>query len=329
MKFLGPLLVLLAIGCSKKQTTRVLLDQIQTDLIIATDIHDYEDNYVSTRSEELLEIYEENPDDVCLVLNSLDSDELINYREVFEEVQSEIRCANYAVRKIENYYSQHFSQNLWTPQKDPKSSIASKVEILDQPLSMPKQSQLPNKVVNLTFDDGPHASLTEKLLDTLDNYNVKVNFFVVGSNVRAYPHLLKKSAERGHSIGGHSMTHSDLAAKNFESAKAEINGVMNLIGSVLGGYDPYFRFPFGSRTRTLRNYLVQTNIADFFWNIDTLDWKHKNPDSLLRYAIDQTAKTGRGVVLFHDIQPQTIAIMPQYLKYLEHAGFQTIVYYPK
>jgi len=185
------------------------------------------------------------------------------------------------------------------------------------------------KIIYLSFDDGPHPVNTEKVLNALEAANLHVNFFVLGKNARAYPELIKEEASRGHSMGGHSMPHANLPKLNTARAEAEIVGVFEVIKGILGGVDPFFRFPYGSRTKFLRDFVEQNHLSDFFWNIDTLDWKHKDPNVLLPYALRQTKNTGRGIILFHDIQPQTAAILPMFLEEVSRAGFDNVVYEPK
>ncbi|MGE3387846.1 MAG: hypothetical protein AB7K41_14045, partial [Bdellovibrionales bacterium] len=67
---------------------------------------------------------------------------------------------------------------------------------------------------------------------------------------------------------------------------------------------------------------------EFLWNIDTLDWKYKDPSFLIEYALDQVKAEGQGVVLFHDIQPQTLAIMPGFLAALKNEGYKLAIFRP-
>ena len=182
--------------------------------------------------------------------------------------------------------------------------------------------------MNFTFDDGPHPAHTEKVLNALRDFQVDANFFVLGQNAIRYPALIHQTADHGHVIGGHSMTHADLSKLNFVDAKKEVLGVFDVVEELLGEVSPFFRFPYGSRTKALREFVAENHISDFFWDVDTLDWKYKDPNFLLKYALQQTIQTDRGIVLFHDIQPQTAAILPAYFSELSRLGYSTIVYHP-
>ena len=79
------------------------------------------------------------------------------------------------------------------------------------------------KYIALTFDDGPHASITNQILETLKEYNAKATFFMLSKNVQFYPEIAKEVVKAGHEIGNHSITHVNLNA---------VNGMMNEIGII-------------------------------------------------------------------------------------------------
>lgn len=320
-------LALFLISCSQSKSVKETVQSVDSGLLAAGTYHEFMDNTAEPEAKKLIEAYNKNPKTLCEEILALDSKELISLREVLELTKDEIVCANAALLKIENFYSTFRSMSL--PLVNLKSNLKSSVVILDQEYSIPGENKLASRVLNFTFDDGPHNENTMKVLNTLDSYEIKANFFVMGKNAKNLPRLVQETARRGHSVGGHSMSHRDLAKIGYQNAVNEINGVFDVIESILGGADPFFRFPYGSRTKSLRAYLAQNNISDFFWSVDTLDWKYKNPDYLLKYALNQTTGTGSGIVLFHDIQPQTAAILPAYFARLNELKYSSIVYEPK
>lgn len=188
--------------------------------------------------------------------------------------------------------------------------------------------QLPEKTLVLTFDDGPHPQRTQELLSLLSDHNLLVQFFLVGSNTLMNRETVKAMAAAGHEVGCHSFTHPDMRKLTFEAAKKEIENGFAAINTVLGRPGHFFRYPYGAKTTDLRRYLSQTDTVEFFWNIDTLDWKHKDPEFLLNYALAQVEAEGRGIVLFHDIQPQTLAIMPAFLAAIKELGYNLAVFRP-
>ena len=190
-------------------------------------------------------------------------------------------------------------------------------------------ADLEDKKIALTFDDGPHRVLTEKLLKILNDSGLKVTFFVVGKNVKRYPDIVKKSADEGHTIGTHSWSHKQLPKIDAGSAIKEIDGGFHALLEHQKEAAPFFRFPYGARSKYLTSYLKENDIADFFWTIDTLDWKIPNPQKLYKYALEQIENSGHGIVLFHDVQPQTIEMLPALLQTLKTRGYSHVTLYPK
>ncbi|MCH2533133.1 MAG: polysaccharide deacetylase family protein [Bdellovibrionales bacterium] len=175
---------------------------------------------------------------------------------------------------------------------------------------------LDHKEVSLTFDDGPHPRLTPKLLDILDEYNVKATFFVLGKNAKAYPEIIKEIVRRGHKLANHSHSHHNLPKYSFNHGVEEIETGFDEILKITDLVEPFFRFPYGAKTSALQKYLKSTDVATFFWDVDTLDWKKTNPQKLLAYSTEQVFKYNNGIVLFHDVQPQTISVMRGFIEEL-------------
>ena len=77
------------------------------------------------------------------------------------------------------------------------------------------------KMIALTFDDGPHPKETHEVLDVLDKYNVKGTFFVVGKHANWYSEPLKRAAKEGHEIGNHTFSHPDISCLSSDDIKRE------------------------------------------------------------------------------------------------------------
>jgi peptidoglycan/xylan/chitin deacetylase (PgdA/CDA1 family) len=187
-------------------------------------------------------------------------------------------------------------------------------------------ADIPKGYLALTFDDGPHPVNTKSILDTLKEFNIRVTFFGVGKNIRKYEDLVKRAHEENHSFGSHSDTHANLPKLRHKSATDNIDAGRKAVSDVLNYDYPFFRFPYGSRNKSLQQWVKDQEMATFFWNIDTLDWKYKDPVVLYEYAAEQINKHQRGIVLFHDIQGQTATILPHLLKELSAAGYKFVVF---
>ena len=184
-------------------------------------------------------------------------------------------------------------------------------------------------VVALTFDDGPHPMLTPKLIEILEVENVKANFFTVGRNIDRYPIIANDLAEAGQIIGNHSHSHKNFPKLKYEQAITEIKGGFNSLLKLWDYTTPFFRFPYGAFTKQTRAYNKSHNVAEFFWNMDTRDWDITNRNKLLKKIFMELNREKRGILLFHDVQPQTIDVMPQVLIALRKAGYKTAVFIPE
>lgn len=183
--------------------------------------------------------------------------------------------------------------------------------------------------VAFTFDDGPSAAYTEKLLDILAEQKVRVNFFTVGRNVSRLPAIVQKTKAKGHIWGNHSQTHANLPKLSNKAGLDEIRQGFAALLRLDNSVPPFFRFPFGAFTRYLQGELRDRNVAEFFWNMDTLDWKYKDPQVLYRNVLKEIEREKRGIILFHDVHPQTIAVVPRILEDLRLANYESVVFIPK
>lgn len=318
------LLVILLAGCTQKTDPQKVLANLPQKLESAKSYRDYMEGHVEPIVQEILQAYSEDANQVCRVFARLSTKDLLAYNEVLEGVRDRIHCADQELKRIRGYYETFAERRAVSG----NSRMATTVILLDKAYSLPKDKPLPAKTIALTFDDGPHAVNTPKVLQTLKMFQVDANFFMLGENANRYHTLVQDVANHGHPVGTHSMTHADLTKLSLAAAKKEIMGAFDVVEAILGDVNPFFRFPYGARTKALREFVATNNISDFFWDVDTLDWKYKDPDFLLKYAVDQTVQTGHGIVLFHDIQPQTAAVLPSYLDEISKLGYSTVVYHP-
>ena len=128
------------------------------------------------------------------------------------------------------------------------------------------------KVAYLTFDDGP-GKYTAELLDMLKSENAKATFFLIGSNVKAFPDLVKREDAEGHYVGMHSMTHNYKKLYTEGHYVDEIKEDQGLIAGVLGKSPVFIRPSYGSMpglNEALRNKVVENGLKVWDWTIDTI-----------------------------------------------------------
>jgi len=194
--------------------------------------------------------------------------------------------------------------------------------------------------VTLTFDDGPHNALTPKVLDILKEEKVPATFFVLGehfeggksnpANKKAYDLLDRMKAE-GHHIGSHTYKHiaHTTLASNPEAMKNNINKPNALLKDYLS---PILRLPYGDgsfRSKDpvvqKRNDLVMKTVKDsgfthVGWTIDTNDWDLKKRAKLLKTMLDDICTFKGGIILFHDVQANTVANLKTWIEAIKDQG---------
>lgn len=176
-----------------------------------------------------------------------------------------------------------------------------------------------DKVIALTFDDGPNPDTTRKVLETLKKYNAKATFFMLGSRVAFYPDIVKEMKDAGHELGNHTWNHPDLTKASKEKISAEINNTSNAIEKAAGSKPTVFRPPYGAVNKLVRS---QTTLPVVLWDVDTQDWKYRDANHLLEH-IKKHAKDG-AIVLMHDIHPSTADGLDAVLAYLQQEGYSFV-----
>lgn len=179
------------------------------------------------------------------------------------------------------------------------------------------------KLVALTFDDGPWPETTEKVLEILSQFNVKATFFMVGLHVQSHPGIAQKVAAAGHAIGNHTWRHR-LENLDQLTAVEEINNAARLIYEATGVRTHLFRPPGGNLSGELVPYAQQSNYATLLWSADSQDYFASSP--LIIDNVLKEVKPG-GIVLLHDgggDRMATVEALPQILTALKHQGYQFV-----
>lgn len=191
----------------------------------------------------------------------------------------------------------------------------------------------------LTYDDGPHSVHTKTIMQTLERNGYRATFFWLGQNV-ANPNLasiVEYGKKMGHTLANHSQTHINFGAVREDGMGAAIQDEIIRPETIMTrayGYKPkFYRCPYGACTRVMpvRQSLADRGYLHAFWAVDSLDWnKGANPNGpidIVRRVQQQMEMRGQGVILFHDIHPQSAAatemLIPT-LKQLEARGGRVI-----
>jgi peptidoglycan-N-acetylglucosamine deacetylase len=177
--------------------------------------------------------------------------------------------------------------------------------------------------IAMTFDDGPSATLTPKLLDILAAHHIKATFFVLGEMVTEHPEILARAAREGHEIASHSWSHPNLAKMSQEGVRSQLQRTDDEIKTAIGKRPTLFRPPYGSITERQKRWIHDEFGYDIIlWDVDPLDWKRPGP-TVVRSRILKETRPG-SIVLSHDIHPGTIEAMPSTFDQLEAKGFKFV-----
>ncbi len=178
------------------------------------------------------------------------------------------------------------------------------------------------KVIALTFDDGPHPHLTPQILDVLDEYDAKATFFVVGRMAKTYPSVLKEVSRRGHEIGNHTYTHLTESNGSNEKLKKEIIDTELAILEIALQQTRLFRPPTGYCSKNAVKMTGELGYKTVVWDIDTKDWAHTPPQKIFN-EVKNRAKSG-SIILFHDFigtNSPTVEALRLILPWLREQGY--------
>jgi len=195
------------------------------------------------------------------------------------------------------------------------------------------------KRIALTFDDGPSLTTTPRVLDILASHHIKGTFFINGSRLSsdAARQVLGRIIQEGHIAGNHSQTHQNL--KNVSAAKLEQEISLTQAGLHDAGAEPsFFRFPYGSAGCYAAGQVRSHGYAVTGWHIDSADWcfasggghcpastfkyvPNQYRSDIVGYVLSQARSNGGGIVLMHDIHPNTVDHLETIIQTLLDDGF--------
>ncbi len=175
-------------------------------------------------------------------------------------------------------------------------------------------------MVALTFDDGPNPSSSNRILDTLEKYNSVATFFELGSLASSYPNVIKREEKIGCEVASHTYSHADLAGLSRDGILGEVNKADNVFKKILGHDVSLLRPPYGSTSQLVRN---TVNHPLILWDIDTLDWKSRNKNSILSEVHAVSDYNGR-IILMHSIYETTADAVEELVPELINKGYQLV-----
>ena len=175
--------------------------------------------------------------------------------------------------------------------------------------------------IAMTFDDGPHATLTPKLLDMLATRRLKATFFIIGQNGAEYPDIMKRIVREGHELANHSWSHPNLAKMSDEAVRAQMQKTDEVIQAAAGKRTTVMRPPYGSITPRQKQWIHEEfGYRTIIWDVDPFDWRRPGAAVIRDRIVGQTQPGS--IILVHDIHPGSVEAMPDTFDQLTAKGFK-------
>ena len=173
-------------------------------------------------------------------------------------------------------------------------------------------------MVALTFDDGPYAPVTEKILRVLKKYDGRATFFCVGNRIPNYTEVVKKAYSQGCQIASHTFEHKVLTNLKKNQINAQIKKTDNALQDVVGCSTTALRPPGGFVSDRVKKAVKVPMVC---WNVDSEDWKSRNTKKVLSRC--RSISDG-DIVLMHDLYPTTAKAIATLVPQLHKKGFQLV-----
>jgi len=188
------------------------------------------------------------------------------------------------------------------------------------------------KVVALTFDDGPSPVWTPQILDKLKKENVKATFFLLGEHVQKYPQVARRIVAEGHEVGNHSLSHHVLIAYKKQELQKEIRDAEKVIKDITGKTTKYFRPPKAWLTKREKKKVKEMGYEVVLWSLNSKDWVTFDDKYMLSYLMHHIQPGD--IILFHDSggafsaeggdRHETVLVIPRLIEKLKERGYRFV-----
>ena len=176
--------------------------------------------------------------------------------------------------------------------------------------------------ISISFDCAYGAEYTLKLLEILDEYDVKCTFYMVEFWVKKYPDMVKKIADAGHEIGTHSKTHPKMSTLSESEIKEELISSIKAIEDITNKKVETFRAPYFDYDDLLLDVANELGLYVIQWDVDSIDWKDITAEQITKRVVSKT-KSG-SIILCHNNGKYTHKALPYILSNLKEKGFEFV-----
>ncbi len=190
------------------------------------------------------------------------------------------------------------------------------------------------KIIALTFDDGPKPQKTTAILEILQKEHIPATFFLVGLSCMQYPNLVREIALAGHELGNHTFHHTRLDTLSQGIIRDEVEQTNELIANITGRTPRVFRPPGGRFNRLVLDSITQSNVQPIYWNVNSFDYfpeeASRASEKTIQNRSNQIArlvlrKSGPGsIILMHNGNPYTIRALPEIIQTLKQHGYRFV-----
>ena len=177
-------------------------------------------------------------------------------------------------------------------------------------------------MIALTFDDGPRASVTNRILDSLSQYGGRATFFMVGTNVPHNGDVIRRMVAQGCEVANHTNDHKYISKLGNEGIVSQVSAVNQKVAAACGVSPVVMRPPGGYVDAHSLSVLGSMGMPAIMWSIDTRDWQHRNAQRTINNVLSQV-KDG-DIILMHDIYDATADAAVVLIPELTARGYQLV-----
>ena len=184
------------------------------------------------------------------------------------------------------------------------------------------------KVIALTFDDGPHPTYTNQILDILKEYDIKATFFVLGKFAEAYPDIIIRQWQEGHEIGNHTYSHVDAKRVSKKVLYNEYKKTQEIIENLINHQPRLFRPPYGSFDSQALDIMEMHDSIIVLWSAhqDSKDWSNPDVEEIVNTTLSNIRNGD--IILFHDYvyydESSTVEALKQIIPELKSRGYRFV-----
>jgi peptidoglycan/xylan/chitin deacetylase (PgdA/CDA1 family) len=178
------------------------------------------------------------------------------------------------------------------------------------------------KVVALTYDDGPNPPYTNQLIGILERNQIKATFFVVGNIIEKHRATVRLVLSKGHELGNHSYSHQKMTSENPSFIRSEIEKTDQLLRQLGVKEEIHFRAPYGRKLLVLPYILAKMNKKNILWNVNPNDYKAQNSEVIENYVLEHVSPGS--IILLHDgggDRSRTVTATESLIKKLGEKGY--------